>query len=155
MEALLFLTPVPLSAREIGELVGVTEEEVLSAISELKKRYADSALIIEESLGGYRMNVREEYAWIGRKLGVLPEFSEWELRVIAELLKEGKVPLSRIKKRKGWKDFVEKLVHLGGAVVRKEGKRELLVKTPYLERYFRVRERPSSPPQRGEEISEG
>jgi segregation and condensation protein B len=70
IEALLFASDSPLSVGEIGELVGgVTSEDMLSAIDELRREYADGprAFEIVQVAGGFQFCTREEYSdWLER-----------------------------------------------------------------------------------------
>jgi len=99
LEALLFLTPKPLTLQEISKLLESSPQEITKALQELKKRYEGTALQVEEFLNSYRLNVRDEYRDLARKLGLLPEFSKGELKILAELLRKGELRLSWIKKR--------------------------------------------------------
>ena len=139
VEAVLFLTPRPLSVKEIAKLLKSDEKSVLEAIEALKERYKDTALVVEEFVDSYRLNVREEYRELAKKLGLVPEFSQKELRIIGELLKKGEIRLSELKKRyKDWKSFLEKMRSYGFIVTKKEGRSIIIKKTKLLERYFRV-----------------
>ena len=139
VEAVLFLTPKPLKPSEIAKVLGTTEEEVLKAIEELKERYKDTALSVEEYVGTYRLGVKEEYKDIAKKLGLVPEFSKRELRMIALILKEGELKLSLLKKRyKNAEELVDKLKRYGFISTRREGRSIIVRKTKLLESHFRV-----------------
>ncbi len=145
VEALLFLTPRPLSVKEIAKILETDEKEVLEAIEALKERYKDTALMVEEFVDSYRLNVRQEYRDLAKRLGLVPEFSQRELRIIGELLKKGEIRLSELKKRyKDWKPFLEKMKHYGFIITRKEGRSVIIKKTKLLERYFGVESSPES-----------
>ena len=138
VEALLFLTPRPLSVSEIAELLGIPPEEVERSLRVLKEKYKDP-ITLEEFSGTYRLGVREEYLWIAKKLGLLPEFTPQELKAVALIIKRGKVKVSELRKvvRKV-DELVDKLVRYGFAVVKKEGRSRFVVKTKQLETHFRV-----------------
>ena len=139
VEAILFLTPKPLKASEIAKVLGTEEKEVLEAIEELKERYKDTALTVEEFVGTYRLGVKEEYKELARKLGLVPEFSKKELRIIAMILKEGEVKLSLLRKKyKRIDELVDKLKRYGFITTRKEGRTVYVRKTKLLESHFRV-----------------
>ena len=139
IEALLFLTPRPLSLKEISKILNIKEEEVREAIDALKKRYEGTSIMVEEFVDSYRLNVRGEYRDLAKKLGLVPEFNQKELKIIGELLKRGELRLSELKKRyKGWEEFIEKMKRYGFIATKKEGKSVIIKKTRLLERYFGV-----------------
>jgi len=139
LEALLFLTPRPLRVDEIARHLGVREEEIPPLIEELKKRYEGTALTVEEFLGSYRLNVREEYHHLARKLGLIPEFNKRELQIIGRILKEGEVKLSELRKSyRGMDRLLEKLRRFGFVVLVKRGRSKFVKKTKLMERYFGI-----------------
>ncbi len=141
VEAVLFLTPRPLTLKEIAKLVGAREEEVKEAIEELKQRYEGTSLTVEEFLGSYRLNVREEYRDVARKLGLIPEFTKSQLKIIGLLLRNGEMRLSEMKRRYSKADeFVKLLKSYGFVVTEKRGRSVVVKKTRLLERYFGVTE---------------
>ena len=139
LEAVLFLTPRPLSVKEIAKILDLPEEEVLEGIQKLKTRYEGTALFVEEFLNSYRLNVREEFRDLAKKLGLAPEFSRRELKIIGELLQKGEIRLSELKRHyKGWKEFLEKMRSYGFVTTTKSGRSIIIKKTKLLERYFGV-----------------
>ena len=63
VEAVLFVTPDPLSLKKLAGIVGdVTTTEVKEAIAALQEEYKDRGVELVEIAGGYRFFTREEYA---------------------------------------------------------------------------------------------
>lgn len=140
VEAVLFLTPKPMKTEEIAKLLEKDIEYVRRSIEELRKKY-NGGVIVEEFLDAYRLGVRQEYLWIAKKLGVLPEFTNKELRVIGLLLKKGSVKLSELKKvYSGADKVVEKLKSFGFVAVLKQGRSKIVRKTKLLDKYFMIEE---------------
>ncbi len=139
VEAVLFLSPRPMTPSEIAELLNTSEEDVLRAIEELKRRYEGTALTVEEFLGAYRLGIREEYVSLAKKLGLLPEFTRGELRAIALIMKKGEVKLSELRKRFSHvNELLEKLRRYGFVVTRKKGRTVFVRKTKVMDSYFRL-----------------
>ncbi len=140
VEAVLFLTPRPMRVEEIARILKKDESYVRRSIEELKKKYV-GGVVVEEFLDAYRLGVRKEYLWIAKALGVMPEFTEKELRVIGKILKEGVVKVSELKKiYSGAERVVEKLRKFGFVVVMKQGRSKVVRKTKLLDNYFMIEE---------------
>ena len=142
IEAALFLSPRPLTTKELAEIAGCDPDTVLKSISEIESslKGAGSALIVERIGNAFRLSVDPEVYPFVAHLAPLPEFSRSELKVLAELAVKGKVPLSRVKKVRGWEGFLKKVLNLGIARKVRSGRATYLVKTPLFEKYFALTE---------------
>jgi len=70
VEAVLFVTPEPLAARKVAEVVGADIAEVEAVIKELQDDYIGRGVELTHLAGGWRFFSREEYAPWAKK--VLP-----------------------------------------------------------------------------------
>jgi len=70
IEAVLFATDTPLSARRIAEALETTEGTVRAHIEELRAHYdaTGRAFTVEEIAGGYQILTRSEYAGVVKQL---------------------------------------------------------------------------------------
>jgi segregation and condensation protein B len=71
LESLLFITDHPLSAAQLGKIVGVKDaDRVVALVGELKKELEDKASAVQviEVADGFQMATRSEYAPFVRKL---------------------------------------------------------------------------------------
>ncbi len=142
VEAALFLSPRPLTLKELADLAKAKPEDILAAIDVLRSELEErgSALVVEQIGNAYRLSVSPEvYPYVAH-LSPVPEFSKAELRLLAEMAVEGKIPMSRVKRLKNWEQFLEKVLKLGVVRREKKGKAVYLVKTPLFEKYFSLTE---------------
>jgi segregation and condensation protein B len=70
LEALLFVTHRPISLPELSEIIGETQEEIRSAIQEMKLELQNrkSALHVAEIAEGYQLTTNEGYQYWVKKL---------------------------------------------------------------------------------------
>jgi len=70
LEAILFATDQPVSARRIAEALKSAEGKVRALITELREQYDDAghAFTVEEIAGGYQILTRAEYAGVIKRL---------------------------------------------------------------------------------------
>ena len=69
VEGLIFAAERPLSAKEIGEIIGLDQPAVEALVEEIRRQHMSGALAIRMVAGGYQMVTKPELApWI-EKLG--------------------------------------------------------------------------------------
>ncbi|MEW5945891.1 MAG: SMC-Scp complex subunit ScpB [bacterium] len=61
LEAILFLSPGPVTAPDAAACLGESEERVLEALRLLAERYSDAGLELQRVAGGYELVTRPEY----------------------------------------------------------------------------------------------
>jgi chromosome segregation and condensation protein ScpB len=139
IEAALFLSPRPLTYRELSERAGIPADQVDSILSELAEKYnsIDSALVIERFGNAARIYVSDEVFPFVRDLAAVPEFTKKELEIVAYIAMKGTVTRSELRNINTRADAaVDKLRSLGAVVVRKKGKTLEIKKTELFDRYF-------------------
>jgi len=68
VEAVLFVTPDPLSLRKLGPLVGASPDELKPIIRKLQEEYEGRGVELALVAGGYRFYSRPEYARWAQKI---------------------------------------------------------------------------------------
>ncbi len=68
LEAVLFMAAEPLSASEIGEILGIGEEEADALVGELSAQYEGRGIQVSRIAGGYQVCTRPEYGRVVAKL---------------------------------------------------------------------------------------
>ncbi len=138
LEAILFISPRPLTIKELSQMLDTTPHEIEELLKELEKRYAPTSIEIKKYGDGIRMELKKEYAHFVNKFNLLPEFSKGELKAIALLMKEGEVSMSKLRKvYKNAKELVEKLRNYGFVVMKREGRYIKIRKTKIMDTYFK------------------
>ncbi len=142
IEAALFLSSKPLTIQELSEIAKCSPDDVLKLISELEQdlRERNSAIIVERIGNAFRLSIDPEVYPFVAHLSPVPEFSRAELRILAELATNGRVPLSKVKRMKNWESFLEKVLRLGVVRTVKQGRAKYLEKTSLFEKYFALTE---------------
>ncbi len=139
IEAALFLSPRPLTYRELSELAGVQPEEIDTILSEIADSYAriGSSIVLERFANAARLYVAPDVFPYVKKLAAVPEFTPKELEVVAYLAMRGSATRSELRKITSRADSaVDKLRSLGAVIVRRKGKTLEIKKTELFDRYF-------------------
>ncbi len=139
IEAALFLSPRPLTYRELADLAGVQPEDIDTILSEIADSYskADSAIILERFANAARLYVAPDVFPYVKRLAAVPEFTPKELEVVAYIAMRGSATRSELRKITSRADSaVDKLRSLGAVIVRRKGKTLEIKKTELFDRYF-------------------
>jgi len=139
IEAALFLSPRPLTYRELSEIAGVQPEEVDPILNEIADAYAQmgSSIVLERFANAARLYVASDVFPYVKKLAAVPEFTPKELEVVAYLAMRGSATRSELRKITSRADSaVDKLRSLGAVIVRRKGKTLEIKKTELFDRYF-------------------
>ena len=139
IEAALFLSPRPLTYRELAELAGIDPSDVSAILDDIARAYesCESALVLERFVNAARLYVAPDIFPYVRKLAAVPEFTPKELEVVAYIAMKGGATRSELRKITSRADSaVDKLRSLGAVVVRRKGKTLEVRKTDLFDRYF-------------------
>ena len=139
IEAALFLSPRPLTYRELSEIAGVQPEEVDPILNEIADACAQmgSSIVLERFANAARLYVASDVFPYVKKLAAVPEFTPKELEVVAYLAMRGSATRSELRKITSRADSaVDKLRSLGAVIVRRKGKTLEIKKTELFDRYF-------------------
>ncbi len=143
IEALLFMSPDPLTERQIAKLLGVSNLEVKTALGRLIEEYKNkdtSIEIVEEH--GYYMRVKDEFLDVVSKVTPHTELTKGELKTLAFIAKkEGKTGVLQsdvIKALGSVYDHIHRLEELGFIKAKPKGRSKLLYTTPKFRTYFKV-----------------
>lgn len=141
VEAALFISPRPLTIAELAEIAGADEETVEKIVGDLEREFTEDRGISLERIGNaVRLYVPPDVFPLVRHLTPLPEFSEWEARVIGYIAQKDAVLRSELRKKFGRRadSVIEKLRSLGAIVTKKRGRTLEIRKTRLFHRYFIV-----------------
>lgn len=86
VEAVLFVTPDPLSLKKLAALVGAATDELTAVIRDLQREYEGRGVELALVAGGYRFFSRPEYAPWAKKvlpLGKVPRLSRAAVETLA------------------------------------------------------------------------
>ena len=139
IEAALFLSPRPLTYRELAELAEVEPEQIDGILSEIADAYAKigSSIVLERFANAARLYVAPDVFPYVKKLAAVPEFTPKELEVVAYIAMRGSATRSELRKITSRADSaVDKLRSLGAVIVRRKGKTLEIKKTELFDRYF-------------------
>ena len=143
IEAVLFTTAKALSAKEIGEILGVEEETVEEALLELIMDYSsrDGALEIDDE-DGYILQVKEEHMDIVEKLCPV-ELKPAVLRTLTIIALKGPIRQTALKDMRGSTAYehVQELLDKGliSKTKDKNGRSFNLKTTPKFAEYFKLK----------------
>ncbi|MET1123686.1 MAG: SMC-Scp complex subunit ScpB [Archaeoglobaceae archaeon] len=141
VEAILFTSPDPLSAKEIAKILGESEEKILKAVEELVNDYLSRETALEVIKLGekYLMRVKPEYAAYVEKLSE-KDLDRGTLRTLAVIAVKQPITLSRLAKIRGNKcyEHVRKLKELGFVRAEKRGRSTILTTTKEFASYFGI-----------------
>lgn len=148
IEAILFMSPDPLSLQKLSALVGgasIRDGHIKECAEQLVKEYFARGGAIEIAVEDdtYVMRVRDEYAGLVSKVTKALELSKSELKVLALIAKkEGKsgIMQSSIVKAlgSGCYDHIHSLIEQKFISRKKSGRSWLLNTTPKFKEYFKV-----------------
>ncbi|MEM3609674.1 MAG: SMC-Scp complex subunit ScpB [Candidatus Anstonellales archaeon] len=146
VEAILFMSPEPVSIAKLCEITGIAAPGHIKAIiEELRKEYGDrnsSITIIEESQNSYLMTIKPEYEAVVRNFAKEANFSKDELRVLAYLSNSTtKTALkSELAKNLGSSIYqaVKNLIEKGFIESKKKGRTSELKLTKKFNDYFKI-----------------
>jgi len=148
VEALLFMSPDPLSLQKLAALVGVPPLKhnlVKECADQLREEYAAKGGAIEIAVEGnaYVMKVKDEYTGLVSKVAKVLELSKGELKTLALIAKkEGKTGVLQSAVVKalgaGCYDHIHSLIEQNFINRRKSGRSWLLNTTPKFKEYFKV-----------------
>lgn len=146
IEAALFMSGRSIRVRELSEVVGVSAEDVKSAVESLAVEYGERGGGIVVGWDGRRasMHVRPELEDGIMSLAPATEMSQAMLKTLAVIATEGPVKQSDLVKRRGTRVYyyVKKLVEGEMVSAKKSGRSKLLSTTPKFREYFRINEVP-------------
>ena len=143
IEAVLFTTAKALSAKEIGEILGVEEETAEEALLELIMDYSsrDGALEIDDE-DGYILQVKEEHMDIVEKLCPV-ELKPAVLRTLTIIALKGPIRQTILKDMRGSNAYehVQELLDKGliSKTKDKNGRSFNLKTTPKFAEYFKLK----------------
>lgn len=143
IEAVLFTTAKALSAKEIGEILGVEEETAEEALLELIMDYSsrDGALEIDDE-DGYILQVKEEHMDIVEKLCPV-ELKPAVLRTLTIIALKGPIRQTALKDMRGSTAYehVQELLEKGliSKTKDKNGRSFNLKTTPKFAEYFKLK----------------
>ncbi len=140
-EAALFSSADGLRISEIAERTGIPEEEVRTAVMDLRKEYdeRDSAIVISKAGNRFRMVLRPEYTdFTGRFARA--EMPSGVMRTLSTIAYNQPVLQSELLKARGPRtyDDVRRLIELGFVSGKRSGQTLELTTTPKFSEYFGI-----------------
>src|SRR3989304_9192435 len=145
LEAALFMSNEPLSLEELRKLTGIGEEEIRTALQEMKTELEkdDKGVHILETNAGYVMKVKPEFTNMVRTLSPYQDLSRGLLRVLAMVAYKQPITQSQIVKVIGNRayEYVKKLGERGLIKTVKQSRTKALIATKEFAEYFGL-ERP-------------
>ena len=141
IEAVLFLTNLPLAIAEIAEKLNTTRDEVELALLELVDDYVyrqDSALEIDDT-DGYILQIRKDYQVVIEKM--LPvEISKAAVRTLSAIALKGPLLQSKLVEIRGSSayDHIKELFRNGLVAKRRQQQSFILKVTPKFHEYFKI-----------------
>ena len=139
IEAILFASSDPISAKEIAKILKIDKGEVIRLVRELIKDYRsrETANEIVELGDKYLMRVKPEFSDVVRPL-TERDLERGVLRTLAVIAIRQPIKLSELAKIRGNKcyDHVKKLRELGFIRAEKKGRSTILTTTESFARYF-------------------
>lgn len=147
VEALLFIAGRFVNEADIVRITGIDPISLREILKEIKEKYRDSALDIEEiefeGIKHYKMDVKKEYKNIALHLVSKQEFSKAEQETLALIAYKQPVKQSLIIKIRGNKayDHIKKFIAYGLINAKKYGHTYLLTLTNKFYEYFDLKEK--------------
>ena len=141
IEAALFISAKPLTAFELGKLIGVAAPGFVDAkIQELNQGYEKigSSLLISKETAGYIMRVKPSYADAVAPLAKESEISKGALKMLAYISKHEGIKQSDMVKRLGSTvyQYVKELVEKDFVEKKRQGRTSVLHTTQKFKEYF-------------------
>ena len=139
IEAALFMSPRPLSVREISKITGISSEDMIEEkIVKLQKEYEERGIEITKSEEGWAMEVRKEILPKVAHLTPYSDLREGHRRTLALVAYREPIKQSDVVRIQGNKAYayIKLLVKKGLIKSEKEGRTRILTLTKEFERYF-------------------
>lgn len=141
VEAALFSSAEGLRIQEISKRTGIPEEEIRTAVMDLRREYddRDSAIVISKAGNRFRMMLRSEYTDFTGKFAKA-EMSGGMMRTLSTIAYNQPVLQSELFRTRGPRtyDDVHRLVELGFVSAKKSGQTFELTTTPKFSEYFGI-----------------
>ena len=138
IEASLFLSQNPISAKSLSQIAGVGEKEVEKLIEELKIEYADRGIEINQTPIGWQIHVKTELINKVSHLSPYSDLSEGVLKTLALIVYKHPATQSYLVKMQGNKvyNYIKKLEVRGMIKTVKKGRTKEVYVTQEFENYF-------------------
>ncbi len=139
IEAALFMSPRPLSVREISKITGISSEDrIEEKLVKLQKEYEGRGIEITKSEEGWAMEVRKEILPKVAHLTPYSDLREGHRRTLALVAYREPIKQSDVVRIQGNKAYayIKLLVKKGLIKSEKEGRTRILTLTKEFERYF-------------------
>ncbi len=140
IEAALFMTHEPISARKIGAIFKINPDKVREIIDELKAKYLNDnhGVYILETESGYQIRVKPEFAPFVRSLTPYKDLGKGMLRVLAMVAYKQPITQSEIVKVIGNRtyEYIKRLEERGLIKTVRSGRTKALVATKEFANYF-------------------
>ena len=140
LEAALFMSNEPLSLEQLAKLTGRGEDEIKTALDEMKKELEnnDKGVHILETGAGYVMKVKPEFTNLVRSLSPYQDLSRGLLRVLALVAYKQPITQSQIVKVIGNRAYVyvKDLENRGLIKTVKQSRTKALIATKEFAEYF-------------------
>lgn len=140
VEAALFVSEHPLSARKLAEITGLTEKAVSLLVLDIQAdtKRPERGVDLVSSPEGYEFRLKPDYRSKVAQLAPFSDMSEGMMRTLAIIASKQPVKQSLIVRYQGNKSYgyIEKLTDKGLIVSEKAGRTKLISTTPDFEKYF-------------------
>ncbi|MBI2085364.1 MAG: SMC-Scp complex subunit ScpB [Candidatus Aenigmarchaeota archaeon] len=138
IEASLFLSQNPISAKSLAQIAGVSEKEIEKLITELKTEYADRGVEINQTPAGWQIHVKTELINKVSHLSPYSDLSEGVLKTLALVVYKHPATQSYLVKMQGNKvyNYIKKLEIRGMIKAVKKGRTKEIYVTQEFENYF-------------------
>ncbi len=138
VEASLFLSQNPISAKSLAQIADVGEKEVEKLIEELKIEYADRGIEINQTPIGWQIHVKTELINKVSHLSPYSDLSEGVLKTLALVVYRHPATQAYLVKMQGNKvyNYIKKLEVRGMIKAVKKGRTKEIFVTQEFENYF-------------------
>ena len=140
VEAALFISAKPLSAKDLANIINSSEEEVIKLVQQLEKDLASEERGVHIIRMGdkFKMYVKPEYIKFVRHLTPYSDMKKAHLRVLALVAYKQKITQAEIVKIIGNRtyEYVRELEQRGLIKSLKQGRTKVLVPTKVFAEYF-------------------
>ncbi|MFH0889638.1 MAG: SMC-Scp complex subunit ScpB [Candidatus Aenigmatarchaeota archaeon] len=138
VEAALFLSQNPLSAKNLADIADIKEKDVETLIEELKKDYSDRGIEISKSPIGWQIHVKTELIGKVSHLSPYSDLSEGVLKTLALIVYKHPATQAYLVKMQGNKvyNYIKKLEMRGMIKTVKKGRTKEVYVTQEFENYF-------------------
>jgi segregation and condensation protein B len=146
VEALLFSCGRKMETEEIGRLIGINSEKLISdTLKQLKNEYAerDSPIMLTDEGSAWKLAVREPYLPLVRKINPYTEFPKSVMETLAVVAWKQPILQSTVIKFRTNKayDHIDELINMGFIVKEKYGRTAMLKLTQKFYDYFDLQDR--------------